>query len=133
MTKIKDFIQGDARVIQINCFQSDGVTPLNLNGCKLYFTVNANSAPADDTSALFQKTYTTFIAPSGAQLPTGITAGQNTATLGIAWVTIATGDTQSATPATYYYNYRVIDGSGNPTSQKEDEFTIIPSTTRTNT
>lgn len=106
--KIKDYIRGDTRVILINCIQSDGVTPINLTGGKIYFTVNASNAPVDDTSAAFQKTTTTHIAP----------------TLGQTSVTVTNADTQAMAPGTYYYDVQLKDAAGNITSLKQDVFIV---------
>lgn len=114
MTKIKDYIRGDTRVINLTCLQSDGVTPLNLTGATVYFTVNASDTPTDDTSAAFQKTVTSHTSP----------------TLGLTTVTINTADTQSLTPGDFYYDVQVKDASGNITSLKKDTFTINSDITR---
>ena len=106
--KIKDYIRGDTRVININCFQSDGTTPMNLTGAKVYFTVNASNNPADDSGAAFQKTTTTHTAPL----------------LGQTSITVTNADTQLLTPADYYYDVQVKDVAGNITSLKQDVFTI---------
>lgn len=117
MTNIKDFIRGDTRVININCFQPDGVTPLNLTGATVYFTVNSNQSPTDDTSAAFQKSTTSHTAPL----------------LGQTSITIASADTQSLTPGVYWYDVQIKDASGNITSLKQAEFDINADITRTNT
>lgn len=106
--KIKDYIRGDTRVINITCVQSDGVTPINLTGAKVYFTVNASASPVDDTSAAFQKTTTTHTAPL----------------LGQTSITITNADTQALTPGIYYYDVQLKDATGNITSLKQDVFTI---------
>lgn len=106
--KIKDYIRGDTRVINITCLQSDGVTPINLTGAKVYFTVNASNNPADDTGAAFQKTTIVHTAPL----------------LGQTSVTVVNADTQSLTPGNYYYDVQLKDATGNITSLKQDIFTI---------
>ena len=106
--KIKDYIRGDTRVINITCVQSDGVTPINLTGAKVYFTVNASNSPTDDTGAAFQKVTTTHTAP----------------TLGQTSITIANADTQTLAPGNYYYDVQLKDAAGNITSLKQDVFTI---------
>lgn len=116
MAKIKDYIRGDTRVININCFQSDGTTPLDLTGATVYFTLNASGAPTDDSGAALQKTTTTHIAP----------------TLGQTSITINPADTTGLTPADYYYDVQIKDSSGRVTSLKQDVFTINPDITRTN-
>ena len=114
MSKIKDYIRGDTRVITINCFQSDGTTPINLTGATVTFTLNANASPTDDTSAALQKVVTSHTSPL----------------LGITTVTINNADTQTLTPGDYYYDVQIKDASGNYTSLKKDIFTINPDITR---
>lgn len=114
MTKITDYIRGDTRVININCFQSDGVTPLDLTSAKVYFTVNSSNAPVDDTGIAFQKTTTLHTAP----------------TLGQTSITVLPTDTTSLTPGTYYYDVQVKDAAGNITSLKQDTFVIKADITR---
>lgn len=58
MSNITDYIRGDTRVIQVNCFQSDGVTPLDLTGATVYFTLNSSNSPTDDSDMALQKTVT---------------------------------------------------------------------------
>lgn len=114
--KIKDYIRGDTRVININCFQSDGSTPLDLTGATVYFTLNSSNMPTDDTSASLAKTTTIHIAP----------------TLGQTSITINTADTQNLTPGDYNYDVQIKDSAGRITSLKQDIFTINPDITRTN-
>lgn len=114
MTKIKDYIRGDTQVISLQCYQSDNVTPLDLTGATVYFTVNSSNAPTDDTSAAFQKTTSSHTAP----------------TLGQTSITINASDTQSLTPGTYYYDVQVTDASGHKTSLKKDVFVINSDITR---
>lgn len=115
MSKIKDYIRGDTRVITVNCYQSDGVTPINLTGATVYFTVNADPAPSADSSAAFQKVVTSHTSPL----------------LGITTITINNADTQSLAPGDYYYDVQVKDASNNYTSLKQDVFTINADITRT--
>lgn len=117
MTKIRDFIRGDTRLINIKFVQSDGVTPIDITGGKVYFTVNASNSPTDDTSIAFQKLVTSHTNPTQGQTQ----------------VKIVTGDTQNIAPGVYYYDVELVDSSGNVTSLKQDEFDINADITRTNT
>jgi hypothetical protein len=128
--KINDYIRGDTRIIQIPCFQSDGTTPLDLTGATVYLTLNASNAPTDDSSDVLQKTATSFIVPAGVLASSGYTVGQNTATLGVAWITIAASDTTNVAPGTYFYDIQVKDASGNISSIKQDTFKINADITR---
>ena len=114
MVKIKDFIRGDSRTITVTFVQSDGITPIDLTGGKVYFTVNSSNNPTDDSGAVLQKTVTSFAAP----------------TTGVASISLTNGDTQSITPGTYYYDVQLKDGSGNFVSSKQDQFIVIADVTR---
>lgn len=109
-------IRGDSRTINITFLQSDGVTPINLTGGKVYFTVNASSAPTDDTSAVITKTVTSFVSP----------------TLGLATIQLTNADTQSVAPGTYYYDCQVKDAGGNVYSCGQDKFILKADITRSN-
>jgi hypothetical protein len=115
--KISDYIRGDTRVININALQADGITPLDLTGSKVYFTLNASNTPTDDTSAALQKTTITHIAP----------------TLGQTSITINPTDTQTLIPQSYFYDIQILDTNGRVTSIKKDVFIINSDITRTNT
>lgn len=117
MTKIKDYIRGDSRNINITFLQPDGVTPIDLTGGKVYFTVNSSSAPADDTSAVISKTVSSFSAP----------------TTGVATIALTNADTQNITPGSYFYDVQLKDASGNFVSSKQDQFILIADITRTTT
>lgn len=114
MSNIKDYIRGDSRNIVVTFLQSDGVTPINLTGGKVYFTVNSSNAPTDDSSAVIAKTVTSFSAP----------------TSGVATISLTNTDTQNITPGTYYYDVQLKDASGNVVSSKQATFTVIADITR---
>lgn len=114
MAKIKDYIRGDTRVLAINCFQSDGTTPLDLTGATVYFTLNSSNAPTDDSGASLQKIVTSHTAPS----------------LGQTSITINPADTTLLTPGDYNYDIQIKDSIGRITSLKQDVFTINPDITR---
>jgi hypothetical protein len=115
MSKITDYIRGDTRVIQVNCVQSDGVTPLDLTGATVYFTLNSSNAPTDDSGDALQKTVTSHTAPI----------------LGQTSITILPADTTGLTPGDYYYDVQVKDANGNISSLKQDIFRINADITRT--
>lgn len=112
--KIKDYIRGDSRTITVTFLQSDGSTPIDLTGGKVYFTVNATQNPSDDTSAVIAKTVTSFVAP----------------TTGVATIQLTNSDTQNVAPGTYFYDVQLKDASGNFVSSKQDQFIVIADTTR---
>lgn len=115
-TPIKNYIRGDSRTLTINVFQSDGVTPFNLTGCEVFFTVNANSNPTADTdaSAVIALKTSTFSAP----------------TTGIATLTITNAITQDISPGAYYYDVQLKDTQGNITSLQQNQFLVIADITR---
>lgn len=114
MSKVANFIRGDSRTVTLQAYQSDGVTPLNLTGATVFFTVSPSASPADDTTAVIQKTITSHTAPL----------------LGQTAFTLANADTQSIAPGTYYYDVQVKDAAGNVISQKASTFQIIADITR---
>lgn len=113
---IKNYIRGDSRLISISIFQSDGVTPFNLTGCEVWFTVNASSNNTSDTDA------------------SAVIALKNTSianpTLGVATIQITNANTQDIAPGTYYYDVQLKDASGNITSLAQNQFIVIADVTR---
>lgn len=113
---IKNYIRGDSRLISVNIFQSDGVTPFNLTGCEVFFTVNANTnnTTDTDTSAVIALKNNTITNP----------------TLGVATIQISNANTQDIAPGTYYYDVQLKDANGNITSLAQNTFIIIADVTR---
>jgi hypothetical protein len=109
---IQNYIRGDSRTLNIQVYQSDGVTPFNLTGCEVFFTLNSSSTPADDgtdTTAALKVSTTTFSAP----------------TTGLATLQLTNALTQPLTPGTYFYDIQLKDGSGNITSLGQNTFGVI--------
>lgn len=111
---IKNVIRGDTRTINLTFLQSDKVTPVNLTGGTVYFTVNSSSDPSDDTSKSIQKTYSSF---------TDATNGKTT-------VTLSHTDT-NITAGTYWYDAQFVDVLGNYLSSYRGEFIVESDITRT--
>jgi|ERR1035437_2768255 hypothetical protein len=113
---IKNYIRGDSRVLNFTFLQSDGVTPFNLTGCTVFFTVNANSNNTADTdvSAVIAVNTSTFTAPL----------------TGIASITLTNAVTQDIAPNTYYYDVQLADANGNITSLAQNLFIVIADVTR---
>jgi hypothetical protein len=105
--------KGTSRTVNLSFLQSDGVTPVDLTGGKVYFTVNSNNSPTSDLSAAFQKTITSFGTP----------------TLGTCSVSILPVDTSALTPGIYYYDAKAIQASGAETSTDTDVFQLKPAIT----
>lgn len=110
---ISNVIRGDTRQISLTFLEADS-TPIDLTGGTVYFTVNASSDPADDTSKAIQKTATSF---------TSAITGQHTFTL--------THTDTNITPGTYWYDAQFVDALGNYLSSYRGKFIIQSDTTRT--
>jgi hypothetical protein len=111
---INNIIRGDTRVVNCTFLESDGTTPVNLAGGTAYFTVNSDDDPASDTTAVIQKTATSF---------TSASTGQHTFTL-------SHTDT-NITPGTYWYDAQFVDSVGNYLSSYRGKFIVQSDTTRT--
>lgn len=111
--KIKKFIRGDSRVINITVTNAGG-TVKDITGGKVMFTLKSTSDTSDDTAAAVQKTVTSHTNP----------------TLGLSQISLVPTDTSGLTPGMYYYDLQVVDAGGNVTSTKQDTWEIIPDTTR---
>ena len=113
---IQNYIRGDSRLISIQILQSDGVTPFNLTGCEVFFTVNANTnnTADNDSSAVIALNSSSISNP----------------TSGVASIQISNTNTQDIPPATYYYDVQLKDASGNITSLAQNQFIVIPDVTR---
>lgn len=114
--KINNYIRGDSRLISVSIFKADGVTPFDLTGCELFFTVNINSNNTTDTDA-------------GAVIALKNNAITNP-TLGVATIQISNANTQDITPETYYYDIQLKDSNGNITSLAQNQFVVIADVTR---
>lgn len=113
---IRDFIRGDSRQINLQVYRSDGVTPFDLTGCEIFFTVNANSdnTADNDSSAVIALKTSSFSTP---------TSGQAT-------LEITNAISQDIAPGTYYYDVQLKDGGGNISSLKQGQFLVIADVTR---
>lgn len=111
MAKI-EVIRGDTRTITATFVDSDG-TALDLTGGKVFFTVNANREPADDTAASVQKTITSFDNP----------------TTGVQTITLTSSDT-NIDPGTYFYDCQFVSSGGVVTSLKRSTFVVVGDITR---
>lgn len=110
--QITNYIRGDSRVLNIQVYQSDGVTPFNLTGCYVYFTLNLSSTPTDDgtdATAAIKKEVSSFVSP----------------TSGLATITLTNTDTQPLIQGTYYYDIQLRDSSGNITSLASNSWSVI--------
>jgi len=113
---IQNAIRGNTYILNIPVYQSDGVTPFNLTGGTVYFTLNSSSTPASDgtdASAAIKKQVSSFITPSGGTYPSQ------------AQIVLANTDTSGLSQGTYYYDVQVKDASGNIISLQANTFTVI--------
>lgn len=109
---ISNYIRGDSRQLSIQCYNSDGVTPFNLTGCTLYFTLNTSATPADDgtdTTSAIKISTSTFSSP----------------TSGLGSLTLTNALTQPLAQGTYYYDIQLKDSLGNITSLASNTFTVV--------
>lgn len=106
MAKIK-MIRGDTRTITATFVDSDGIA-LDLTGGKVFFTVNASDTATTDSAAVVQVDTSSFSAP----------------TTGVATITLASTDTNSVTPGTYWYDLQFVSSGGVVTSLAKDKFVL---------
>ena len=119
--KIQNYIRGDSRTLIIPVYQSDGVTPFNLTGCTVYFTLNAAQQPSDDgtdSTAVIKKSVTGGFLTTYGSLPTAAYGW-------IAQITLQNTDTQPLTAQTYYYDVQLKDNAGNIYSLGSNQFSVI--------
>lgn len=105
---ITNVIRGDTRTVNLTFLESDGSTAINLAGGTVAFTVNASSDPANDTSAVINKS------ESGSF--TSASTGQHTFTL--------THDDTDIDPGTYWYDAQFVDSQGNYLSSYRGKFIV---------
>lgn len=111
--KIKKFIRGDTRAINVTVTDSAGAA-VDLTGGTVFFTLNASSDPTDDTDAVVEKSVTSHTDP----------------THGLTTITLDHADTDSLAADIYYYDIQFVDAQGNVTSKQADTFEIIADITR---
>jgi hypothetical protein len=104
---ISNIIRGDTRQVNLTFLEADGSTPIDLTGGTVYFTVNASADPADDTSAVIDKSATSF---------TDADAGEHTFTLTHSDTDIDVG--------TYWYDAQFVDSVGNYLSSYRGRFIV---------
>lgn len=108
---IQNYIRGDTRVLNIQVYESDGVTPFNLTGCEVFFTLNTSQTPTDDgtdNTAAIKISTSTFSTP----------------TTGLATLTLTNAETQPLSAGQYYYDIQLKDSSGNITSLGANTFGV---------
>ena len=111
---INNVIRGDTRRINCTFLQSDGSTPINLAGGTVYFTISETDNPSSDSSAVLQKSATSF---------TSASTGQHTFTLSHADTNID--------PGSYWYDVQFVDALGNYLSSYRGKLVVQSDVTRT--
>ena len=112
---IKNVIRGDTRTVNLTFLDTDGSTPINLAGGTVYFTVQTDSDPDNDSAAVIQKTENSSF--------TDAANGQHTFTLSHADTNID--------PDEYWYDAQFVDVAGNYLSAYRGKFIVQSDTTRT--
>lgn len=110
---IKDVIRGDTRTVSLTFLDADGAA-LNLAGGTVYLTVSSSSDPSSDSSAVIQKTATSF---------TSASTGRHTFTL--------THSDTNITPGSYWYDVQFVDSTGGYVSSYRGKFIVQSDITRT--
>ncbi len=116
MAGVKNIIRGDNHDIEVTFYESDGVTPVNLTGGAVFFTVNADSEPTDNTDAVIAKKVTSHSDPTD----------------GTTLIELSATDTNIA-PGTYYYDIQFVDSNGRVLSKRASTLNIIGDISRATT
>jgi hypothetical protein len=122
--QIKDYIRGDSRLLLVPVYEADGVTPFNLTGCTVFFTLNLVSAAPDDgtdvTAAIAKSVNSGWLESYSS--PTVNLPNLNNVPY-IAQIQLLNADTQPLLGSTtYYYDVQLADGSGDITSLGQNTF-----------
>ena len=113
---INNVIRGDTRTVNLTFLQSDQATPVNLSGGTVYFSVNASSDPANDTSAAIELNTPGGTVSGGTDTFTNAAKGQQQFILSHANTNIAAGN--------YWYDAQFIDINGNYLSAYRGQFIV---------
>jgi hypothetical protein len=117
--KIKNYVRGDSRAIIVNY-------PTSIVGGKIFFTLSASKAPADDSAALISKT----VVPSLTTIVVNGTTYTIDPALGQGLIMLNNADTQALVPGVYYYDAQVVDTNGSVSSTVADTFQVVADITR---
>ncbi len=109
-------IRGDNRTINLTFLQSDGVTPINITGGTVYFSVNASSDPANDTSAAIELNTPGGTLAGASDTFTNSLKGQQQVILSHAQTNISAGN--------YWYDAQFVDSMGNYLSSYRGQFIV---------
>lgn len=127
---ITDYIRGDSRLLIIPCYEADGITPFDLTGCEVFFTLNLNeNAPDDgtDATAAIAKSVTSGFVESYTS-PTVNLPNLNNVPY-IAQIQLTNTDTQPLTNNIYFYDIQLKDSGGNISSLGQNTWYVIDDTT----
>lgn len=109
----RTLIRGDTRQVNVTVRDTIG-NPVDLTGCKVYFTLNLSASPTDDSSAPIAKSTTTHTDP----------------THGKTMILLTKADTDGVPPGVYYFDAQVRDAFGQPTSSSRGHITVQGDITR---
>ena len=122
---INNYIRGDSRVLVIPVYEADNVTPFNLTGGTVFFTLNLSNTPTDDgtdaTAAIKKMVNSGFV--ESFTSPTVNLPNLNNVPY-IAQIPLLNTDTQPLTEGTYYYDVQIADASGNVSSLSSNTFSV---------
>ena len=112
MSSIKNVIRGDTHTISLTLTGAAGV--VNLTGATVFFTVNAEKSPTDDSAAVIKKTVTIHSDP---------TAGKTI-------IKLDPADTDSVAPGNYWYDIQIRASNGDISSLPKARFEIVSDISR---
>lgn len=113
-----EYNRGDTRQYGVQFFEDDEITPVNITGGTVTLTINANKQPVDNAAKLFQVSKSVFTGP------------KDVAASGIAYLRVEHADGQNWVPGKYYYDFQLVEASGDYTSSKRGIFMVLPDITR---
>lgn len=124
--QIKNYIRGDSRLLLIPVYEADGVTPFNLTGCTVFYTLNLSQTPPDDgtdATAVIAKSVSSGFVDSYTSPTVNLPNLNNTPY--IAQIQLLNADTQPLLGGTvYYYDIQLADASGDITSLGSNSWSI---------
>ena len=113
MSSIKNVIRGDTHTISLAITGAMGAI-VDLTGATVFFTVNAEKSPTDDSAAVIQKTVTIHSDP---------TAGKTV-------IKLDPADTDSVAPGNYWYDIQIRASNGDISSLPKARFEIVSDISR---
>lgn len=116
----RTLIRGDDRKVSITVRNAAG-QPIDLSGCKVYFTLNLSDNPANDASAGISKSTTTHV---------DAVTGLPSATAGKTTITLTHTEMEDVAPGVYWFDAQVRDAFGQIVSKQKARITVEADITR---